>query len=161
MKFSVFGTSGWVRRGSWGPCRSMFRRQLGCTASLCLAVLILHKHPMVYVVLFKSLPGPEHTRPFRAAPAAGHIHNQSVLSSQGSGDSGSCWVSGFICAILISTNLAGAYFPSNDPVLWEGSFRGKGLGQRGGDRHYVSAAPKRGWGALLCGNKGRWRAGGS
>ena len=37
-------------------------------------------------------------------------------------------MSGFICAILISTNLAGAYFPSNDPVLGEGGFRGKDLG---------------------------------
>lgn len=60
----------------------------------------------------------EHTaRPSWTVPVASHIHNQSVLSSQGSRHSGSCSVSGFICAILISPNLAGAYFPSNDLVL--------------------------------------------
>lgn len=51
-------------------------------------------------------------------------------------------MSGFICAILISTNLAGAYFPSNDPVLGEGGFRGKDLGQRGGEERSIAPAPQ-------------------
>lgn len=127
LRFKVIGTL--VSRGLWGPLSSMPR---GLSCSLCLSALILNTHPRVHVVHFKSLLALECTRAPLDCPAARHIHNQSVFSSQGSRDSGSCWVSGFICAILISTNLAGAYFPSNDPVLWEGGFRGKGLGQRGG-----------------------------
>lgn len=79
------------------------------------------KHPRAPVELLKSLP-------VRGAEAlldpcaSGHIHNQSVLSSQGGWHWGSCRMSGSICVILISPNLAGAYFPSNDLMLWGDSF---------------------------------------
>lgn len=95
-----------------------------------LLALILNKHPRAHVVHLKSLPvrGEE---AFLDPCSSKHIHNQSALSSQGSGHWGSCWVSGSICVILISPNLAGAYFPSNDLMLWGDSFEGKCLGLRG------------------------------
>lgn len=81
-----------------------------------LLALILNKHPRAPVERLKSLPVREAEA--RLDPcASGHIHNQSVLSSQGSGHRGSCRMSGSICVILISPNLAGAYFPSNDLML--------------------------------------------
>ena len=88
VKFRVTGTSGWGGRWwSRGPCSSVLRRQLGSTASLCFAALS-HANTQRCTVSFQVTPGPEHTRASWAAPAAGHIHNQSVLSSQGGGTPG-------------------------------------------------------------------------
>lgn len=107
-----------------------------------LLALILNKHPRAPVERLKSLPvrGAE----ARLDPyASGHIHNQSVVSSQGSGHWGSCRMSGSICVILISPNLAGAYFPPNDLMLWGDSFGGKCLGLRGtGKARNTSASQK-------------------
>lgn len=106
-----------------------------------LPALILNKHPRAHVVRLKSLPvrGAE---ALLGSCASGHIHKQSVLSSQGSGHWGSCSVSGSICVILISPNLAGAYFPSNDLMLWGDSFRREVLGFEGKGIQELFCKPK-------------------
>lgn len=95
-----------------------------------------------------------HAWPFRAASAAVIFITNLYSPSQGSGDSGSCWVSGLIVPFWLAPTWQELIFLLMTPCCEKAASEGRAWSE-GEGTGITFLQPPRGVGALLCGNKGR------